>query len=211
MFRGLIVAVVPDLADLERRLGRLARPLSGTSFEVAKQADHIAVRCPWGNRIRAWAPDTLAPLALGMPRLEIHCAPGSAAGIGRFYREAVGCPVALANGCARVRVGARQTLEFREHAAPLAPYDGHHIAVYLTDFSRPYRFLAEHGLITEESDRHQYRFQAIVDPESGATLLELEHEVRSLSHPMFNRHLVNRNPAIGMSNYRQGQEVFVAP
>ena len=67
----------------------------------------------------------------------------------------------------------------------------------------------EHGLITEESDQHQYRFQAIVDPASGDLLTVIEHEVRSLKHPMFKRFLVNRNPAQSSMNYTQGRDVFV--
>ena len=104
--------------------------------------------------------------------------------------------------------GPHQHLVFRETADPPG-YDGHHIAVYVADFSAPHRFLTERALVTEESDRHQYRFTDIVDPATSATLLQLEHEVRALTHPMFNRPLVNRNPAVGFGNYRQGQEVYV--
>ena len=34
-----------------------------------------------------------------------------------------------------------------------------------------------------------------VDPDSGENLYELEHEVRSVTHPLYARPLVNRNPA----------------
>ena len=90
----------------------------------------------------------------------------------------------------------------------LANYDGHHIAIYVSDFSSPYDFLVEHGLVTEETDQHQYRFQSIVDPDTGDTLVELEHEVRSLRHPMYGRNLVNRNPAQRFSNYINGRDAF---
>ena len=40
------------------------------------------------------------------------------------------------------------------------------------------------------------------------TLAQLEHEVRSLSHPMYHRHLVNRNPAVNFFTYRKGNEIF---
>jgi hypothetical protein len=46
--------------------------------------------------------------------------------------------------------------------------------------------------VTSEDNVFQYRFQKIVDPESDQTLYEIEHEVRSLHHPMFMRALVNR-------------------
>jgi hypothetical protein len=36
----------------------------------------------------------------------------------------------------------------------------------------------------------------------------LEHEVRSLHHPMFGRALVNRDPAMGPGSYVSGRESF---
>jgi hypothetical protein len=73
-------------------------------------------------------------------------------------------------------------------------YDGHHIAVYLTNFSGPYQFLQERNLVTEDIRNHQFRFQDIVDPASGAPVFTLEHEVRSSRHPGYRRPLVNREP-----------------
>ena len=61
-------------------------------------------------------------------------------------------------------------MRFAETDAPIADYDGHHIAVYVSNFSGPHAWLNEQGLITEESDAHQYRFQAIVDPDSGEVI-----------------------------------------
>lgn len=208
VFRGCISVVVPDLGDLERRLGRLARPLAGTRFEYARDGDHVRVSCPWGNDIRAYPPGHFADMALGIPRLDVQVAPGHAAGIARFYRQVMECPVEGAEGSVSVRVGFNQTVTFTETDSSLPAYDGHHVAVYLANFSGPHSWLAGRQLITEETDQHQYRFQAIVDPESGETLTELEHEVRSMAHPMFHRPLVNRNPAVGFLNYRQGQEIY---
>lgn len=208
VFRGHITVVVPDLDDLEQRLTRIAKPLSGTRFEAQRRDDHIRALCPWGNDIRAYGPDHQPPMALGIPHLELQVAAGSADGIARFYRDVMGAPVSGEDGQALVRVGRDQTLAFTETSRPPAPYDGHHIAVYLANFSGPHRYLAERGLITEESDQYQYRFQAIVDPDSGQTLLELEHEVRAMTHPLFQRPLVNRDPAVGFRNYRKGKEVF---
>lgn len=208
VFRGRLTVVVPDLDDLERRLERLFKPLGGTCFEYQRKDDGVHVRCPWGNHILATGPAAFPSMALGLPRVEMAVPAGTADAIARFYRQVIGCPATASDGCAAVRVGANQNLAFREQAEPLPGYDGHHIAVYVADFSGPHGWLAERGLVSEESDQHQYRFQAIVDPASGATLAELEHEVRSLSHPMFNRPLVNRDPAVGFFNYRQGSEVF---
>src|SRR5260370_511026 len=66
--------------------------------------------------------------------------------------------------------------------------------------------LAERGLITEESDQHQYRFEQIVDPASGKALFTIEHEVRSSRHPLYNRPLVNRNPEQTNTNYAPGHD-----
>jgi catechol 2,3-dioxygenase-like lactoylglutathione lyase family enzyme len=209
VFRGRIHVAVPDLAALERRLERLAKPLAGTRFEHCRDGDAVAVTCPWGNRLRIHGPGAFPGVELGMPLLEVDVAEGCAAGIARFYRQVMACPVAEAPGATRVRVGTDQTLAFVETGAALPGYDGHHVAVYVARFSEPHRWLDQRGLVTEESNQHQYRFQAIVDPESGETLTELEHEVRSLTHPLYRRPLVNRNPDVGLGNYRPGREMFV--
>lgn len=205
--RGHVCVVVPDLEGLKRRLDGIRKPMQGTEFAWEEKPDHIAVTCPWGNDIRAYAPGHFPDMDLGMPRVVVDVAPGSAAGIARFYRQVLRCPVTERESEAAVRVGINQELVFREADNPLA-YDGHHIAVYVADFSGPHGWLLEHGLVTEESDQHQYRFQALVDPDTGATLAELEHEVRSLGHPMYRRPLVNRNPAVSFFTYRKGNEIF---
>ncbi|MCH9036001.1 MAG: hypothetical protein IH860_01600, partial [Chloroflexi bacterium] len=97
---------------------------------------------------------------------------------------------------------------FRETAEALRPYDGHHIAVYVADFSGPYRFLKRSGLITEEFANHQFRFQDIVNPKTGEKLFQLEHEVRSMRHPMYRRNLVNRDPAQSLGSYVRGRDAF---
>jgi hypothetical protein len=112
--------------------------------------------------------------------------------------------------CARISVGAGQTLVFRESDAALPPYDGHHIQVYLADFSGPHRRLRELGLVAEESNQHQYRFVDIVDPATGSPCFRLEHEVRSMTHPLYGRPLVNRNPLQTARHYRRGEDAFRA-
>ena len=62
--------------------------------------------------------------------------------------------------------------------------------------------------MTEESDQHQYRFQAIVNPVSGETLVEVEHEVRSMRHPLYARQLVNRNPLQSNRAFASGREAW---
>lgn len=209
-FRGHIGVVVPDLDDLKRRLDFIDRPMQGTDFKREEKNDHIALACPWGNDIRAFGPGF--GTSLGIPFAVLDVPAGSADGIARFYNEVLETPArATANGerCAEVSMGGNQRLIFRETDAEIPAYDGHHLAIYVANFSKPHAALNEHDLITEESDQHQYRFQAIVDPESGEVLTEIEHEVRSLKHPMFKRFLVNRNPAQNFMNYAQGRDAFV--
>ena len=64
----------------------------------------------------------------------------------------------------------------------------------------------QRGLVTEESNQSQYRFQDIVDPQSGAVVATLEHEVRSMRHPMYARLYVNRNPDVTNTFYATGHE-----
>jgi hypothetical protein len=207
VFRGHIGVVVPDLDDLRKRLDFITRPMTGTAFSWQDADDHIALTCPYGNDIRAYAAGSFDNMALGMPYVCVDVPAGTSSAIGRFYQQVIACPVDASDTEVRVKVGYNQQLIFRE-TSEVAAYDGHHIAVYVADFSSPHRWLAERQLITEESNQYQYRFQAIVDPDTGALLTELEHEVRSLSHPMAHRALVNRNPAVNFFTYRKGNEIF---
>ncbi len=208
VFRGHIAVVVPDLEELKKRLGFIARQMPDTAFGWEEQADHIALTCPWGNRIRAYPPGVFPLMDLGMPYVEMQVAPDTSEGIARFYREVIGCPATASAGVARVKMSSNQEMRFAETDEPIADYDGHHIAVYVSNFSGPHAWLNERSLISEESDAHQYRFQSIVDPDSGQTLAEIEHEVRSLAHPMYRRNLVNRNPAVNFFTYRKGSEIY---
>ena len=211
-WRGHIGIVVPDLDDLKRRLGAVAQLLEGTEFDWTEQDDHIAVTCPWGNAIRAYAPDAFPGTYLGIAYAQMDVAPGVAEGIADFYQQVFGTSAQVFddNEGRRVEVstGLDQRLIYGETADDIPDYDGHHIAIYIADFSTPHDFLVEHGLVTEETDQHQYRFQAIVDPGTGDTLAELEHEVRSLRHPMYGRNLVNRNAAQSFRNYINGRDAF---
>ena len=210
-FRGHIGVVVPDLDDLKRRLDFIDRPMQGTEFSRQEKDDHIALKCPWGNDIRAYGPGF--GTSLGIPFASLDVPSGTAKGIAGFYNELLATPaVALDDNDgkrAEVTMGSNQRLIFHETDDEIPDYDGHHLAIYVSDFSGPHAALAERDLITEESDQHQYRFQSIVDPASGEVLTEIEHEVRSLRHPMFKRHLVNRNPAQSFMNYAHGRDAFV--
>lgn len=208
--RGVVGIVVPDLAALVTRLAAVRDRLAGTRFGYAVEAAHVLVTCPWGNRLRCHAPaPEFGDVTLGMVYVEFSVPRGHAAGIARFYEGVLGAPAtAAADGAARVRVGPGQELIFREMSEAVPDYDGHHLAIYLADFSGPHRRLAERGLITRESGEHEYRFEEIVDPDGGRALFAVEHEVRSATHRMYQRPLVNRNPAQRQSAYVRGRDAF---
>lgn len=214
VLRGTIGFVVPSLDELRARMERVAPRLAGTRFAWREANGTIEATCPWGNRVRCHAPSAEfgANVQLGLAYVEFDVPRGTADGIARFYTEIVGSRGRVAErrgaAAAHVPVGNAQAMWFVETDAPLPPYDGHHVQVYIADFSGPYRKLMERGLITLETDAHEWRFQKIVDPASGKLLFEVEHEVRSLRHPLYARPMVNRNPAVRNTNYVPGTDAF---
>jgi hypothetical protein len=206
VLRGTTVLAVPDLAHLAWRLGRVMPELAGTRFGFSETNAAIEVTCPWGNRIRCVADPAVR---LGITHVELDTAPGTAAGIVRFYQRVLGTAATLHGSAAHVPAGLSTVLVFRETEAALPDYDGAHIQISLADFGTPHAWLAQHGLITEESNQSQYRFQDIVDPDTGAVLCIIEHEVRSMRHPMFARPLVNRDPKVTNMYYGPGLESLV--
>ena len=211
--RGTIGVVVPDLDALVQRLEKVAARLEGTKFAFHRDKDRVDVTCPWGNRFRCHAPGPeFGATELALAYIEFEVPRGAADGIARFYREALLAAVAIeqrgAAAVARVNAGNAQQLLFLETGGAPPPYDGHHIQIYIADFSGPYRFLGARGLVTEESSAYQYRFRDIVDPGSGSVLFEVEHEVRSMRHPLYARPLVNRNPAQTQGGYVRGRDEF---
>ena len=198
VLRGHTALVLPSREALVRRLASVRQPLEGTRFSFKEHNEFVEVTCPWGNRLRCFAPtERFGRMQLGMPYVELEVPSGTADGIVRFYREILETAADAGEDAqgrfARASVGPGQHLVFRETDKPAAPFDGHHVAIYLADFSGPYRRLLERNLVTEESDQHQYRFEDIVDLDSGKVLFTVEHEVRSMRHPMYARPLVNRN------------------
>ena len=85
-------------------------------------------------------------------------------------------------------------------------FDGHHLQVYAQEFSGPHDELEKRGLITEESDQYQYRWQDIACLDTGKCLFTIEHEIRSVTHPLHNRHMVNRNPSQNNRHYQMGAD-----
>ena len=100
-----------------------------------------------------------------------------------------------------VRVGYNQQIAFTEaiEGVSLEPYDGHHIAVYVNNFVESYYRLSEDELvwnnprfpqfkydtIDDALEHNEFRFLYIVDVDTNEKIFEIEHELRSLSHPSF--------------------------
>ena len=147
-----------------------------------------------------------------MPYVEFHVPAGTAAGIGRFYSDVLGALTTVEKAgrgrAARITVGPGQSLVFRETGKKLPDYDGHHLQLYVCDFSGPYKKLLKRKVITQESNQHQYRFVDIYDPKNGKVLYQLEHEIRSMTHPLFARPMINRNPAITNNAYADGHQDY---
>jgi hypothetical protein len=209
--RGHTGIVIAGREALLHRLASVAGKLAGTAFSYREHNDYVEATCPWGNRLRCYEPDAarFGRIALGIPYVEFEVPPGTAKGICAFYPEFLGIQAELGNGdgtVARAKVGKDQYLRFRETDAPQPDYDGHHVQIYITDFSGPYRRLLARNLVSQEDNPYQYRFRDIIDPADGRHLFTVEHEVRSATHPMYMRPLVNRNPAQTNQNYAHGHD-----
>jgi hypothetical protein len=211
VLRGRVGLLTPNLGDLGRSLKAVSGALKGTRFSYSRKKTHIDVTCPWGNQLRCHQPDEkFGPIKLGMPYVQFDVPPGTADAIAGFYRHifdaTTGVERIAGARAARVSVGYHQDLIFRESKAPLPDYDGHHFQIYVGNFSGPHAKLLERGLITQESNQHQYRFRDIVDLDSGEKIYEIEHEIRSMTHPIYGRALVNRNPAQTNNAFASGYD-----
>ena len=208
--RGRTALVIPDREMLVKRLENVTKALGGTKFEFSEHAERVEAICPWGNQYVVYEPsERFAGMKLGMPYVEFDVPAGTAKGIAGFYSKVLGTMTSVKDNAAHVLVGYGQELVFRETDKPQAPYDGHHIQVYVANFSKPHRQLVERKILTEESNQYQYRFNDIVDPANGKKLFEIEHEIRSITHPLYARPLVNRNPRQSNRNYVQGRDGWV--
>jgi len=208
--RGRTALVIPDRELLVKRLQNVTKALGGTKFAFTEHADRVEAICPWGNQYVVYDPsERFAGMKLGMPYVEFDVPAGTAKGIADFYKKVLGTMASVKDGAAHVSVGYGQELVFRETDREQADYDGHHIQVYVANFSKPHKALVERRILTEESNQYQYRFNDIVDPASGRKLFEIEHEIRSITHPLYARPLVNRNPRQSNRNYVQGRDGWV--
>ena len=215
VLRGTVGFVVPSLEDLKKRLEHAGRemkrvvPEKETRFAWREKDGAVEATCPWGNRVRCHEPQAqFGDTQIGLVYVEFDVPPGTADGIARFYAEVMKAPSRVEKNRAVVSIGKSQSLHFAETSSPLPEYDNHHIQVYIADFGTPYRWLKERGLITMETDPDEWRFQWIVDPRDARKLFQIEHEVRSMKHRLYNRPLVNRNHAVTNMTYMPGQDAF---
>lgn len=147
----------------------------------------------------------------GLEFVEFACPMGTAERIALFYDSVLdatssvldhpdGAKIAMvAVGNVNANGKSDQALLFRESTQPIPPYDGHHIALYVgesaADFEQAYRncelvnvvwvnprFEDKATNLQEAKRWKQFRFKNIVDMETGQTIMELEHEMRSIEH-----------------------------
>ena len=214
VLRGTAGIVVPDLEALRSRLDEVKPRLQGTQFKWENDDKHVAVTCPWGNQLRCHAPGPdFGDMTLGVPYVEFNVPPKTAWRIGRFYEEIMGAPSCMVEcrnmPASKIRIGGNQLcFIFRETNDPIPAYDGHHVAIYISDFSTPYKKLLDRGLISMESHEYEWRFIKIVDLDTNEPIFEIEHEVRSMTNPLYMRPLVNRNAGQTQRGYQRGRDTF---
>jgi hypothetical protein len=211
VLRGSTGIVISGREALLARLASVRKKLAGTRFEFSEHNDYVEATCPWGNRVRCHEPDAarFGRITLGIPYVEFDVPVGTATGIAAFYPAMIGAPATVTNGdgtVARVKVGRDQHFLFRETDRALREFDNHHVQIYIADFSGPHQKLGARNLVSSEDNRFQYRFRDIVDLDIGRHLFTVEHEMRSVTHPLFLRPLINRNPAQTNRNYAQGHD-----
>ena len=63
---------------LLRRLAAVGKPLDGTRFSFSEDNAYVEVTCPWGNRMRCFAPgERFGQMMLGMPYVELEVPRGT--------------------------------------------------------------------------------------------------------------------------------------
>ena len=220
---GHIGLVLDDLGALRGRLAQAEKPLAKTKFAWAGSKGHVDVTCPWGNHFRAHAPSAaFGDMSIGVPYVEFLVKRGAAARIGKFYERVLQAPWSLRRSkdgvAARISVGASQALVFRETDERLPLEHPYHVAVYIANFSAPHAELQARELVSRpfnanpmmRNSSFQYNFKGIVDVDTGEMLHPLEHEVRSIRHPMYQRPMVNRNQWQSLGNYVRGADAAPA-
>lgn len=206
---GAIGLVVPLFDQLPERLAKAEIWLKDSLFSYQLNDNMVVANCPWGNRFECHPPNiSFGNCVIGMPYLRVDVMRGTTDGIAKFYEKILGARVCRIKsempGC-RVTTGREQWIDFIETDTALPDYDGHHIQIYIEDFEGPRHRLEAMTLLTQKNGNNEWRFTDITDPDSGQLLHRLEHEVRSLRHPLFGRVHTNRDPSLNTASYRHGR------
>ena len=153
--------------------GMMSQPPRRHALSFKEHEEFVEATCPWGNRIRCYASGArFGRMMLGMPCVELN-APlawpmASCASIRESSKrpalavedEQGQCAHVLGRRRARSSCSARRTCPRRPSTGTMSP------STWPTSRD-PTAGSSREGLFTEESDQHQYRFQDIVDPDSG--------------------------------------------
>ncbi len=144
----------------------------------------------------------------GIRYVEIACPVGSIDAIARFYEELLGCNVMKSvqdgNDAVAVTVGPGVHMAFVANPCltdeDLGRMNGVHACIYISEFQSMYNKLKERDLIwtnprfthldscdtwEEACGSRTFRFKDIVDMDTGAKVLELEHETRPMMHGQY--------------------------
>ena len=166
---GLVIpgreALLDRLAAV-RRSSRAPSSASANTTTTSRRPVRGAIGCAATSR---------TPRASAASRSAFHMSSSTCRSAPRrrsrqFYPAVFGTPAQVQNGdgtVARTLMGKDQYLQFRETDAPQPDFDGHHVQMYIANFSGPYGKLKERNLISVEDNQYQYRFQDIVDLDSG--------------------------------------------
>ena len=180
--------------------GSWIQPIIGTTAADVEQWGEDVVK-RFGRSCSACA---------GIAYVEFPCPTGTAEKIALFYdsvfdattsvvQDTTGPVAVIAFGRVTAEGLADQALLFRETDEPIPPYDGHHVAMYVgqssADFEQAFknaqladviwvnpRFSDKADTVEGAKKWNQFRFKDIVDMDTGNTIFELEHEIRSVEH-----------------------------
>ncbi len=171
VFDGVITLTYADLSAVRARLASPPPVLAGSAFRWETQEDDaLCVADPWGTSfrlvegaadVRGMQPGPPSE-SFGIADLTVHVAEGADLhGVGRFYRDVLGCEATLSAGEERleVRTSPSQTLSFvprggdaPSHAELSTTPDGQpcnhgaHISLYLADMASAYRRASDLGV-----------------------------------------------------------------
>ena len=208
--RGRTALVIPGRELLLKRLENMKKPLGGTQFAFKEHKDHVTATCPWGKRVRGLrAVARVRRHGARHALCRVRRAGRHGQGHRRFLRQGAGHRD-LGEGPRRARLGRlrpgagvpRDRQADRRLRRPSHPG-------LCRELLQAAQELVERKILTEESNQYQYRFNDLVDPATGKKLFEIEHEIRSITHPLYARPLVNRNPRQSNRNYVQGRDGWV--